>query len=463
MKHLKQLLTAALAMLLALVVATPAWAEDTGKITITVPSTEQAPTQPVTYKVYKVFDATVDATDNTKVNYTLCEGDTLTAAMTAAGFSVDGQGNVSGPTTLNQAAIDAIAAYVTEGDLVDSPVAAVGDTSVDTAELPYGYYYITTTTGTAVTIDSNNNNPTVEDKNVIPKVKKSAGTQYDAASLKAIAAVGTDQDFSAEITKTKGATNLVFTDTMTNMTYNSDLEVTVNGSTVAPTSGDTKTYTVTGAEGASSFTVTFDNDYIAGLADGTVIALSYSGKITSDALSTNPATNKAELTSGDGNKSESDTINVYNAKISVNKVDGDNQPLAGAKFKLKNAENKYYAGSSSDGTANWTDEGVEVEAVSVSGAYTAVFKGLGAGTYTLEESTVPKGYNKAADQTITITDNDFTAANLEQVKKVTNNSGTELPSTGGMGTTILYIVGGIMVAGAIVVLITKKRVNSIEK
>ncbi|MBP3892586.1 MAG: LPXTG cell wall anchor domain-containing protein, partial [Atopobiaceae bacterium] len=36
-------------------------------------------------------------------------------------------------------------------------------------------------------------------------------------------------------------------------------------------------------------------------------------------------------------------------------------------------------------------------------------------------------------------------------------------STGGMGTTILYIVGGIMVAGAIVVLITKKRVNSIEK
>jgi len=457
---------------------TPAAA--TGSITITLPTEKQAPTKAVTYTIYKVFDATVDANDNTKVSYTLCSGDTLSDAMTAAGFSVDGQGNVSGPASLNQAAIDAIAAYVTSSDIVTTVTSSVGDLSVTTGALAYGYYYITTSTGSVVTIDSNNNTPTVKDKNVIPDVKKSAGTEYNAASLKAIAAVGTDQDFTAQITKTHGAKNLKFTDTMTNMTYNGDLVITVGGETVSPsTTIDTdaadETFKVTGASGASSFTVEFDNEYIAGLADDTVITLNYSGKITSDALTVDPAKNKATLTSGDGNTDESDEVEVYNAKITVNKVDEKNAPLAGAKFKLKNADGKYYAGATTDGTANWTDTGIEVEAVHVAAStttdpetgdtvtvpesYTAVFTGLGAGTYTLVESTIPKGYNKAADQTITVSDSGFTTANLEQEATVTNRSGAELPSTGGIGTTIFYIVGGILVIGAGVVMITRRRMD----
>lgn len=468
MKKMRKIFALLIAMVMVFGMSTMAFAAEDdepaattgGTITITVPTEKQAPTEETTYTIYKIFDATVDATDNKKVSYTLCNGE-LTDAMKEAGFSVDASGNVSGPETLDDAAIAAIAAYVKDTTPVATVKAAVGATSVTTETLPYGYYYITTTTGTVVTIDSNNNAPTVEDKNVIPVVVKSAGTEYDEASLKAIAAVGTSQDYTAVITKTKGAYNVVFSDTMTNQTYNGDVKVTVNGTEVA--AGDT-TFTVTGAKGDATFTVKFVDSYIANLADNTEIILNYSGLITSDALSTNPATNKATLTSGNGNSVDSKTVETYNAKISVNKIDGDKKPLAGAKFKLKNAEGKYYAGSGTDGTANWTTDGVEVEAVEVtaedgSKTYTAEFKGLKDGTYTLEESTVPTGYNKAADSTITIAADNYTAANLEQVSEVTNNAGAELPSTGGIGTTIFYILGAILVIGAGVVLVTRRRMN----
>jgi len=440
----------------------------TGTITIELPTDNQAPTAAVTYKIYKVFDATVDATDNTKVSYTLCSGDSLSAAMKAAGFTVT-NGKVSGPTSLSDAAIAAIAAYVTEADIVDTVTSSVGDATVTSNVLDYGYYYITTSTGVVVTIDSNNNTPTVKDKNILPKVEKSAGTEYDKDSLKAIAQAGTDQPFTAQITKTNGSTNVKFTDTFTNMTYNADLKVTVGGTEVSP---GNSTYTVTGAAGATTFEVTFVNSYIAGLEDNTVITLNYTGHVTSDALSVDPAKNQATITFGDGQSDTSDTVEVYNAKISVNKKDGNGKPLAGAKFKLKNAidgsadKGKYYAGLSASGAAFWTNDGIEVEAVEITDAetgdksYTAVFKGLGAGGYSLEESTVPSGYNPADPQTITVAADDFTATNLEQTANVTNNSGSELPSTGGIGTTIFYIIGGILVVGAGVVLITRRRMDA---
>ncbi len=460
MKKFSKILS--IALLVALVLSlgiTSAFAADTGTITITVPTQQTAPTKPVTYKIYKVFDATVNATDNTKVNYTLCSGDTLSAAMTAAGFSVDTAGNVSGPTSLNDAAIAAIATYVTNADLVDTVTAAVGTTSVTSSALPFGYYYITTTTGSVVTIDSNNDNPTVKDKNKIPKVVKSAGTQYDAASQAAIDAVGTSQSFTSQIDVGNGAVNLVFTDTMTNMTFDGTVTITVSAGT-APVAGTD--YTLTGAAGDSSFSIAFTDAYIAKLAANTLINITYSGTITSDGLSVNPATNTAKITSGDGNESSSDPVKVYNAKFTVTKQDGSSKPLAGAGFVIKNADGKYYKLNAATATApasiSWVDSINDAdEHVSDAQGAVAPFTGLGVGTYTLEEKTVPGGYNKAADQTFTIADKDYTAANLEQTATVVNQEGAELPSTGGIGTTLFYVIGSILVLGAGVVLVAKKR------
>ena len=331
---MKKIVALLLATVMVMAMSISVFAAGTGTITINVPQTEQPTTSETTYKIYKVFDADGNGTN---ISYKLVSGKTTAPA----GFTVDTAGNVSYSGTGTELTADdiaAIAAYV-EGD---TPVATVtapaGATSVTSEALPNGYYYITTSTGTAVTVDSTNPNVTVDDKNVIPKVVKSAGTQYDAESLKAIAAVGTDQSFTAQITKTHGAKNLVFEDTMTNMSYNEDVAITVSAGT-APTAAQAKVETTD-----TGFKVTFDNAYIAGLDDGTTITLKYTGKITSDALSTNPAKNKATLTSGDnnGNKSESEEVEVYNAKISVLKQDGNSEALAGAGFVLKNADGKYY-------------------------------------------------------------------------------------------------------------------------
>ena len=437
--------------------ATPA----DGSIKITLPTTEVSPSVATTYKIYKVFDATVGA--NGKISYKLVSGKTAAPD----GFTVDAAGNVTytGSGTndqLTDADIAAIAAYVVGLTPVELVVPA-GQASGTATGLGYGYFYITTTNGTVVTIDSTNPYAEVVDKNVIPAVVKSAGTAYDAAALKAIAQVGTSQPFTAQINVGKGTTNLVFTDTMTNMTLTGTPTVKVGTTDVAAAN-----YTFAAATGNAGFTITFTDAYVASLAAGTAITISYSGTITSDALSTNPATNTATITSGDGNTDSSETIEVYNAKFTVTKQDGSQQPLAGAGFIVARpvagggtGAMEYY--KNTNGAVTWvaTENDATVYTSDANGAVPA-FTGLGAGTYTLIEKVVPNGYNKAADSTFTISASNYTSDNLEQTATVTNNAGVELPATGGLGTKLFIAFGSVLAVAAGVVIVTNKRAKKEE-
>ena len=98
------------------------------------------------------------------------------------------------------------------------------------------------------------------------------------------------------------------------------------------------------------------------------------------------------------------------------------------------------------------------------------FTGLGAGTYTITETVTPQGYNTIDPITFTVTfdvDNKTFISNNEKIlvngntntlyTEIVNVSGSTLPSTGGMGTTLFYTFGGIMVLAAVVLLVTKKR------
>ena len=91
-------------------------------------------------------------------------------------------------------------------------------------------------------------------------------------------------------------------------------------------------------------------------------------------------------------------------------------------------------------------------------------KGLDAGTYYLKETTTPTGYNTCGLTTVTIKANhngnrlDLNGSNLSTT--IINNSGTVLPSTGGIGTTIFYVVGGGLMVAAAILLITKKRMEN---
>lgn len=467
-------------------------------ITITPPS-EIAPgvadDAENTYTVYKVFNAT---TDGTNISYTSLDG------TAPSGFTVDDNGtvylgtvsdtktNATGefpivvggvekfivPTDaeeLTAEQIDAIKNY--NGKVLVGTITIEGQTETTVTVPDYGYYYITTTTGTVVTIDSTHKNAVVQDKNTVPDLNKQitktnaapdedgmAGTIFDDAGKEALAELGREVEYTATITVGKGAYGYVFHDKMgTGLEYvsgsaSAELELPEGKSfdknpwyteKATPDSGDT-------------LTITFED----GIPEGSIITITYKGKVTSDALTIDTGKNTARVNYGDSNSNnhtpDSET-NVYNARLTVVKSDGSGNPLAGAGFVIMNSHESYYV---KDDSANPTSvrwvSGIEnaTQYVSDASGNVQAFTGLVDGTYTLIEKTVPTGYNKVADYEFTIAAADSSDNNLKLTASVINQSGQELPSTGGIGTTIFYVVGALLVLGSGVILVTKRRMAS---
>lgn len=506
MKSVKKVFALVLACVMMLAMGTVAFAAELTEgtkgaaktVTITSPDGAQA-TDEFTYTIYKVFDATNDGTSKAIAYKIDSTNGNLTDAMKTAGFSVDGQGNVSftgtknADGTLPEAAIAAIAAYAKNSV---GTVKITGANQSKTVTVPdYGYYYITTTAGTAVAITSTNPSADVTDKNVVPTIDKKItdASSYDENGKKALAQVGSEVTYTVAITVGKGQTNYVMKDTLGNgLAYVAD--------SLSAKAGDkdltaTTDYTLT-AEG-QNITVTFPDATTKDLAQGSKITVTYKAKVTSDALQTDPAKNSATISYGTDSEhlytSTPSEAAVYNAKFTVTKYDGSDakdgqddthtievkdgettkyyKPLKGAGFVVKNSDGKYYkltpAAEATEGkaattaTVTWVNDVKDATEYKSDdkGAVTA-FTGLAGGEYTLVENTVPSGYNKAADQTFTVEttgETTYTEANLVQTASVANNAGTELPSTGGMGTTIFYVLGTILVIGAGMVLISRRR------
>ncbi|WP_045798384.1 isopeptide-forming domain-containing fimbrial protein [Streptococcus equinus] len=164
-------------------------------------------------------------------------------------------------------------------------------------------------------------------------------------------------------------------------------------------------------------------------------------------------------------KTPKDTVKVFTYQTIINKVDQDGNKLKGADFTLYK-------------------DGKEFKPVTANEATTFTFKGLDAGKYVLKETKTPDGYNtiepieftidadydkEAADPQLTKLSGDVTSgvakfdaneADGSLKADIVNRKGSLLPSTGGMGTTILYVIGSILVLVAAVLLITKKRMDA---
>ena len=153
-------------------------------------------------------------------------------------------------------------------------------------------------------------------------------------------------------------------------------------------------------------------------------------------------------------------------------MDGETEKaLAGATFTLsKNADGSNPIALVSESNNVYrvakTGETGTVTEITTDATGKFTIKGLDADTYYLTETAAPAGYNKLASAvTITIGDNGVVNGTTEATQgvdevKVLNQSGAELPSTGGIGTTIFYVIGAALVIGAIVILVAKKRAGS---
>lgn len=351
---------------------------------------------------------------------------------------------------------------------------------VEFKDLPLGYYLVDSSTAALCSLNTTDTDVIIEEKNAAPTVEKKV--QEDSKIKTAdeygdsnTADIGQTVNFQTTITAQAGAQNYVLHDKMEKgLTFNNDINVKKDGTDVDPSNYTLNTNTTDGC----TFEIVFTQEFCDALnADNTII-VTYSATLNENAvIGEKGNTNEAKLEYGDKKTISSKTITkTYQIPVFkyTKKNDGTNKGLSGAIFTLSKdpkGDNPIELVKITE-PANTYRVAKKIEAEGITkitkvttpenGSFTII--GLDADTYFLTEIQQPDGYNKLSapvkivikeDGTITIGD----ATNTVDKVEVENKSGSILPSTGGMGTTLFYIFGAILVIGSGVVLITKKRMK----
>ena len=488
MKYVRKSLALVLALLLVLALGGTAFAEgETGSITISSPVAGQ------TYKAYLMFELESYDTATGAYSYKITEAwrEFVTTGAGKDYFAVDSQDYVTlknGVTVENDsAAAAAIAkaavAYATSKGL--APAATLPKNGSYTAtDLTLGYYVVDSSLGALCGLTTTKPSATINEKNEVPTIDKvvkedSTGTYGDSNT----AQIGDTVEFMTTIHAKKGAQNYKLYDQMeAGLNLNQDSIVVKVGDTVL-TKGTN--YTVAfdvackdaqGNEAVCDFEITFSNDYLATITANTDIVVTYTAVLNKDAeIADDTNDNDTVLDYGDNSRTEWDETVTKTFMFDIIKTNSDLKILNGAKFELYDAQtdgNKIALVKVSDGVyrvATAAEKSAEGFASAVIEAGKATVKGLDANTtYWLQETEAPAGYNKLAgrvevkmeNSNLTTTMTGETWANGNGGVQITNKTGTELPSTGGMGTTLFYVLGSVLVVGAVVLLVTRKRMST---
>jgi len=453
------------------------------------------------YVAYKIFSAeyTGDAASSTAtpingVIYTIAAAkESLIDA--SAPFEISTAVGQNGEHIINkkstasdQDVITWLQAHYTDFDATGTAL-TYNENGTATGTLPFGYYYITSSLGTAISVDTLNNAVSVKDKNPstptgpdkeIVAEDSSVDTALDWDSLQKKlneAGVGSVQTYTVDFNATnwkKEAGNVEatrmtvynFKDTPVGLDIDtSSFVVTVNYGTSAA-----ETVSVTPSKDADGV-VTFDIPWVDGdnflyqaqSGNGELIPvhITYTATVTA-AAATVVAPNTVDVDFNNSHETGhlgDSTTTTKTYKFKLLKTDGTNA-LLGAEFEL------YYGDGSGDalhfdlveeGVYRYNASGSVTHIAPVGENATALITGLDNASYTLKEVVVPAGYNKAADQPVSgLSPVDAADAETTRVT-VVNSQGTELPSTGGIGTTIFYILGGLLVIGAAVILVARRK------
>ncbi len=499
MSKMKKLASVLLALVMALAMTCTAFADTTYTISLSTASSGYA------YNVYQIFKGDYDADSNTLSNIefgtALSETDqaiVLAYYATALATDADEDGvadyesSAAGlAAALADGVIDAeaFAKYIASFTLTLYGTLDDTNTSISAAA---GYYLIVNTTipddgtvGYSDYILEVVDNLTISPKNnSVPTFDKTVGDEADDDEATEDYAVGDDVEFTLTATLPDSYSSyttyaLTFHDTLSSgLKFDEESVVVKVGDTVVASG---YTLVTEGLTDDCSFEVRIADTNVLYDSEGSlievsadsVITVTYTAELTTDATTTYQ-TNTAYLEySNDPNststgETETDTTYVINFTVTVDKVDEENNALTGAAFALY----------TTDASGNYT---VLVKEFTVDDTTTSFsFDGLAIGDYMLVETTTPAGYNtidpiyftidgEATESTtgVTITssvssdDATFSGTNTTSFSTtVINESGSTLPSTGGIGTTIFYIVGGVMVLGAAVLLITRRRMST---
>ena len=504
MKHARKLASLLLALVMVFALATTAFAQDvtvtggTGSITISNAAKGE------TYTIYKLFDATVNA-DGTSIAYTGTIPESLNTY-----FTKDENGYISATSEATDGEIMSAGLKTALKEWTKTATAAATATSDGSAltfkELAYGYYVVTTSQGDQlISVDSTMPDVAIVDKNSsTPKDLTKTASKDDVSigdtvtytvRFKTSNYYGAGEDAREIVSYT-------IEDTLPD--FLEDVNVT---SIIVDNDGDDTTTddrtTVTAQFDANKKIVIdwYDEANNKFLYDnGATITITYTAKVTDKAaIAGNGNTNNVTVkwTTKGNTEPESGKLEevktIYTYAIALKKVNNEGKPLSGAVFEFP-----FYVKSTPD-----TTDGAYIYAGTAPGEGLTnrirtpkdgviVVKGVASGSYTITEFKAPDGYNKltgpvtvtavktnststhttvyldkdgkVVDESAKVTEVKVDIANIAATALVVvNKAGTELPSTGGMGTTVFYVLGSVLVLGAVVLLVTKKRMSDANR
>ena len=510
MKHIKKLAGLLLALVMALSLAVTAFADESTTYSITINNS----TAGHTYEAYQIFTGDLHEGVLSNIKW----GSSVSNAASLSDAAAVAEKLDTNYTGTDKMTVADLLEMITLG----TPAADSGETSNPyvISGLTAGYYLVKDQDG-SLTGDNDSyteyiiqvvGNVTATPKSDVPKVQKKVKDINDSTDTtktdwqdSADYDIGDSIPFRLKATLADNVSSyttykVVFHDTLSKgLTYNGDAKVYIGGT---ETNGFTVTSTVN-TDGTTTLTVSCDDVKALGAGNSSVITVEYTAKLNENAVlgsagnpnevyleySNNP--NKSETGDNETGETPKDVVIVFTYKTIINKVDSENKPLTGAAFKLE----KLIKGK--DGAADtWTT----VKEFTVDETATSfTFSGLDDGQYKLTETKTPAGYNtidpiyfvieathdETADAPTLKTLNayltdangnkqtemkdgesvnidlgtvDLTAGSITTT--VVNKSGAQLPETGGIGTTIFYVLGGVLVLAAVVLLVTKKRMGN---
>lgn len=489
MKNTKKLLALALVLVMLSAVSATVFAqtvtpgtEDPDNATISIMN----PAMGETYKIYKVFDATV-------ANGNIAYQGTIPSSLSAYFENIGDTNYVKLKDSVDQDALFAALKTWAESATAAGTAESDGSAPLSFTGLPYGYYVITSTQGeAAITVDSTNPNATIYDKNTteITADKTVNGTSYSIGDTITFTATFDTTNYTGSGATAKKVVKYVIEDTLPEYLTN----VVITGITIGGTAwGDAPTAFTNKQIEIPWVNASGNHLY----ANGSKIVVTYTAKLTSTVNVNAANKNRISITpydeKGPTQEPFSDTAEITTYAAALKKTDGT-YTLAGAKFKgagltVEKKSDGVYMVVSYDATS--TDLGTEME-VGADGMLYVVGLAENAAPV-LTETKAPDGYNEMTG-TVTLTPEVLTkevytesgtryydadgnlvstessSSSSKTVEKnlsdldanavvVVNNAGTLLPSTGGIGTTLFYVIGAILVIGAGVVLVTKRRVR----
>ena len=511
MKKIKRMMAIAIAIILTLGVSNFVFAADpstpTTQASITINSKAPAGTTETTaYNAYEILKASI-GTGGAVSYYLPASSTTLKEKLDAVTITKNGSPidvftftpsadgtrfNVTVNSAIESTDGEALATALNTNDIKDNAVSTkhfaqtTAGGSATSGEVDPGYYLVTSSLGTKLVLQTLNN-VTIDTKNdYITNTKTASKTNME---------VGDKVTYT--ITVNLPATTAVGDTVTVHDTLDSHLAILDAQDAIAASAAD---YNITAKYGANDTAVTLTNGT---LGTGETFAKQFT--VTQDMITAGSVTltYKAELLStaaddtGYVNDAFSNTsayetlpseVKVYTFDITVDKtftgVAAGSESNYKAKFELRKAadgEGLLFIHDTTGYVLADSDDALSSKVLEATGGPAINIRGLAAGTYYLVETATAEGFNMLADPVvITITDtttgtqpnitpshtvsykvgNDGTAADGTSGIEVVNNTGAELPSTGGSGTTMIYIIGVILLAGAGILLVTRRRMKA---